>query len=144
MVRGAWVGKCPACGTCCYFPKLPATDYAGQRLVRPYNFDSVSVGCVCGRRFQTDSNGLTFVTCASLSIQRLSSDEFVVAQSCAGTKTDLGPMSETVLWTYLNSRTLIDIIPSQVLTFLSGCNALDMDMVLSVVRPPVADSIAAA
>ena len=144
IVRGAWVGKCPACGTCCYFPKLPATDYAGQRLVRPYNFDSVSVGCVCGRRFQTDSNGLTFVTCASLSIQRLSSDEFAVAQSCAGTKTDLGPMSETVLWTYLNSRTLIDIIPSQVLTFLSGCNALDMDTVLSVVRPPVADSIAAA
>ena len=45
---------------------------------------------------------------------------------------------------YLNSRTLIDIIPSQVLTFLSGCNALDMDMVLLVVRPPVADSIAAA
>ena len=142
-VRGAWVGKCPACGTCCYFPKFPATDYEGQRLVRPHNFDSVSVRCVCGRRFQTDSNGLTFVTCASLSIQRLSSDEFGVAQSYAGTKTDLGPMSETELWAYLNSRTLIDIIPSQVLTFLSGCNALDMDMVLSVVRPPVADSIAA-
>ena len=53
-------------------------------------------------------------------------------------------MSETELWAYLNSRILIDIIPSQVLTFLSGCNALDMDMVLSVVRPPVADSIAAA
>jgi hypothetical protein len=143
-VRGAWVGKCPVCGTCCYFPKFPATDYAGQRLVRPHNFDSVFVRCVCGRRFQTDSNGLTFVTCASLSIQRLSSDQFVVAQSYAGTKTDLGPMSETELWAYLNSRTLIDIIPSQVLTFLSGCNALDMDMVLSVVRPPVADSIAAA
>ncbi len=144
MVRGAWVGKCPACGTCCYFPKFPATDYAGQRLVRSHNFDSVSVRCVCGRRFQTDSNGLTFVTCASLSIQRLSSDQFAVAQSYAGTKTDLGPMSETELWAYLNSHTLIDIIPSQVLTFLSGCNALDMDMVLSVVRPPVADSIAAA
>jgi hypothetical protein len=143
-VRGAWVGKCPVCGTCCYFPKFPATDYAGQRLVRPHNFDSVFVRCVCGRRFQTDSNGLTFVTCASLSIQRLSSDQFAVAQSYAGTKTDLGPMSETELWAYLNSRTLIDIIPSQVLTFLSGCNALDMDMVLSVVRPPVADSIAAA
>ena len=70
-VRGAWVGKCPACGTCCYFPKFPATDYAGQRVVRPHNFDSVSVRCVCGRRFQTDSNGLTFVTCASLSIARL-------------------------------------------------------------------------
>ena len=143
-VRGAWVGKCPACGTCCYFPKFPATDYAGQRLVRPHNFDSVSGRCVCGRRFQTDSNGLTFVTCASLSIQPLSSDQFAVAQSYAGTKTDLGPMSETELWAYLNSRTLIHVIPSQVLTFLSGCNALDMDMVLSVVRPPVADSIAAA
>jgi hypothetical protein len=143
-VRGAWVGKCPACGTCCYFPKFPATDYAGQRVVRPLNFDSVSIPCVCGHRFQTDSNGLTFVTCASLSIKRLSSDEFAVAQSYARTKTDLGPMSETELWAYLNSRTLIDIIPSQVLTFLSGCNALDMDMVLSVVRSPLADSIAAA
>lgn len=143
-VRGAWVGKCPACGTCCYFSKFPATVYAGQRLVRPYNFDSISVRCVCGRRFQTDSNGLTFVTIAELSIRRLSPDTFEVAQSCAGNKTDFGPMSETELWTYLNSRILIDIIPSQVLTFLSGCNALDMDMVLSVVRPPVADSIAAA
>src|ERR1019366_2747086 len=143
-VRGAWVGKCPACGTCCCFPKLPATDYAGQQVVRPQNFDLVSIRCSCGRRFQTDSNGLTFVTVASLSIQRSSSDAFAVAQSYAGTKTDLGPMSETDLWAYLNSRTLIDIIPSQVLTFLSGCNALDMDMVLSVVRPPVADSIAAA
>ena len=143
-VRGAWVGKCPACGTCCYFPKFPATDYAGQRVVRPHNFESVSVPCVCGHRFQTDSNGLTFVTIAGLSIQRLSSDKFAVAQNYAGTKTDLGPMSETELWAYLNSRTLIDIIPSQVLTFLSGCNALDMDMVLSVVRSPLADSIAAA
>ena len=143
-VRGAWVGKCPACGTCCHFPKLPATDYAGQQVVRPQQFDLVSVPCSCGRRFQIDSDGLTFVTVASLSIQRSSSDEFAVAQSYAGTKTDLGPMSETELWAYLNSRTLIDIIPSQVLTFLSGCNALDMDMVLSVVRPPVADSIAAA
>jgi hypothetical protein len=139
-VRGAWVGKCPACGTCCYFPKFPAIDYAGQRVVRPQNFDSVSVPCVCGRRFQTDSNGLTFITVASLSIRRSSSDEFSVAQSYAGTKTDLGPMSETELWAYLNSRTLIDIIPSQVLTFLSGCNALDMDMLLSVVRPSVSKS----
>jgi len=79
-----------------------------------------------------------------LSIQRLSSDEFVVAQNYAGTETDLGPMSEAELWACLNSRTLIDIIPSQVLTFLSWCNALDMDMVFSVVCPPVADSIAAA
>jgi hypothetical protein len=48
-------------------------------------------------------------------------------------------MSETELWAYLNSRTLIGIIPSQVLTFLNVGNALEMDMVLSVVRPPVAD-----
>ena len=139
-VRGAWVGKCPGCGTCCSFSKLPATDYAGQQVVRPQNFDSVSVPCVCGRRFETDSNGLMFVTFALLSIQRLSSDEFAVTQSYAGTKSDLGPMSETELWAYLNLRTLIDIIPSQVLTFLSGCNALDIEMVLSVVRSPVAES----
>ena len=139
-VRGAWVGKCPGCGTCCFFSKLPATDYAGQQVVRPQNFDSVSVPCVCGRRFETDSNGLMFVTFALLSIQRLSSDEFAVIQSYAGTKSDLGPMSETELWAYLNLRTLIDIIPSQVLTFLSGCNALDMEMVLSIVRSPVAES----
>lgn len=139
-VRGEWVGKCPECGTCSFFPKLPATDYEGQPVVRPHNFDWVSVRCVCGHRFQTDSNGLTFVTFASLSIQRLSPDEFAVAQSYAGIKNDLGPMSETQLWAYLNSRTLIDIIPSQVLTFLNGCNALDMDMVLSVVRGACSDS----
>lgn len=81
-----------------------------------------------------------FVTIASLSIQRLSPDAFAVEQSSAGTKTDLGPMSETELWAYLNSRTLIDIIPSQVLTFLNASKAVDMDMILSVVCPPVADS----
>jgi hypothetical protein len=140
MVRGAWVGKCPGCGTCCFFPRLPATDYAGQRVVRPGKFDSVSVPCSCGRRFEADSNALMFATIASLSIERLSPDAFAVKQSYAGIKTDLGPMSETELWAYLNSRTLIDIIPSQVLTFLNVSNALDMDTILSVVRPPVADS----
>ena len=140
MVRGAWVGKCPACGTCCFFLRFPATDYAGQRVVRPGKFDSVSVPCPCGHRFGADSNALMFATIASLSIQRLSPDAFAVEQSYAGTKTDLGPMSETELWTYLNSRTLIDIIPSQVLTFLNVSNALDMDVILSVVRPPEADS----
>jgi hypothetical protein len=139
MVRGAWVGKCPACGTCCFFPRFPATDYAGQQVVRLGKFNTVSVPCSCGRRFQTDGDDLMFVTIASLSIQRLSPDAFAVEQSCAGTKTNLGPMSETELWAYLNSRTLIDIIPSQVFTFLNVCNALDMDMVVSVVRPPVAD-----
>jgi hypothetical protein len=79
-----------------------------------------------------------FATIASLSIERLSPDAFAVEQSHAAIKTELGPMSETELWAYLNSCTLIDIIPSQVLTFLNGCNALDMDIVLSVVRPPVA------
>ena len=81
-----------------------------------------------------------FATIASLSIERLSPDAFAVKQSYAGIKTDLGPMSETELWAYLNSRTLIDIIPSQVLTFLNVSNALDMDTILSVVRPPVTDS----
>jgi hypothetical protein len=140
MVHGAWVGQCPGCGTCCYFPKLRATDYAGQQVVRPQSFNFVSVLCACGRRFGTDSNSLTFVTCASLSIQRLSAESFAVAQTNAGTETNLGPMSEIELWNYLNSRTLIDIIPSQVLMFLSTCKALDMDMVVSVVRPPEAMS----
>ena len=80
-----------------------------------------------------------FVTIASLSIQRLLPDVFAVEQSYAGTKTNLGSMSETELWAYLNSRTLIDIIPSQVLTFLNVGNALEMDLVLSVVRPAAAD-----
>ena len=142
-VRGAWVGKCPRCGTCCSFTGLPATDYVGQQVVRPGKFNSVSVLCSCGRRFQTDSNALMFGTIASLSIQRLSQDAFAVEQNYAGIKTDLGPMSEMELWAYLNSRTLIDIIPSQVLTFLNVSKALDMDMILSVVRPPVADSHAA-
>jgi hypothetical protein len=136
MVRGAWVGKCPACGTCCSFSRFPATDYAGQQVVRLGKFDSVSVPCSCGRRFQIDGDDLMFVTIASLSIQRSSSDSFAVEQSYAAIKIDLGPMSETELWTYLNSRTLIDIIPSQIFTFLNGCNALDMDVVLEVVRLP--------
>jgi hypothetical protein len=138
MVLGAWVGKCPACGTCCFFSRYPATRYAGQQVVRLGVFNSVSVPCSCGRRFQTDADDLIFVTIASLSIQRLSPDLFAVEQSYAGIKIDLGPMSDTELSAYLNSRTLIDIIPSQVLTFLNVGNALDMDMVLSVVRPPVA------
>jgi hypothetical protein len=138
MVRGAWVGKCPACGTCCFFSRFPATDYAGQQVVRLSQFNSVSVPCSCGRRFQTDSDGLLFVTITSLSIQRLSPDSFAVEQSHAGIKVDLGPMSETELWAYLNSRTLIDIIPSQVLIFLNVAKGLDMDMVLAVLRPPAA------
>ncbi len=44
-------------------------------------------------------------------------------------------MSETELWAYLNSRTLIDIIPCQVFTFLNTAKALDLDMVLAVLRP---------
>ena len=139
-VRGAWVGKCPRCGTCCLFAGLPATEYVGQQLVRPGKFNSVSVPCSCGRRFQTDIDALMFGTIASLSIQRLSTDTFAVEQNYAGAKTDLGPMSEMELWAYLNSHTLIDIIPSQVLTFLNVSKALDMDMILSVVRPAVADS----
>lgn len=87
-----------------------------------------------------DSDALMFGTIASLSIQRLSPEAFAVEQCYGGTKTDLGPMSEMELWAYLNSRTLIDIIPSQVITFLNVSKALDMDMVLSVVRPPVTDS----
>jgi hypothetical protein len=143
MAHGAWVGKCPGCGTCCYFPTLPATAYAGQQVVRPHTFNFVSVRCVCGNRFGTDSNGLTFVTCASLSIQQLSPECFAVAQTYAGTETNLGPMNEIELWAYLNSRTLIDIVPSQVLMFLNRCKVLDMDTVISVVRPPEACSMAA-
>ena len=140
MVRGAWVGKCPGCGTCCFFPRIPATEYAGQQVVRPGKFDSVSIPCSCGRRFEVDSNALMFATIASLSIERLLPDAFAVKQSYAEIITDLGPMSEMELWAYLNSRTLIDIIPSQVLSFLNVSNAIDMDMILSVVRLPVADS----
>ena len=139
-VRGAWVGKCPGCGTCCYFAKLPAADYAGKRVVRRRNSDSVSVRCACGRRFQTDGNGLIFVTIASLSIERLSPDALAIEQSHAGIKAELGPMSETELWAYLNSCTLIDIIPSQVVAFLNVSNALDLDVILSVVHSPSSDS----
>jgi hypothetical protein len=138
MARGAWVGKCPTCGTCSFFARLPATDYAGQHLVRPGLFNSVSIPCSCGRRFLADGDDLLFVTITSLSIQRSSPDSFGIEQSHEGHKINLGPMSETELWAYLNSRTLIDVIPSQVLTFLNVANALDLDMVLAVLRPSVA------
>lgn len=81
-----------------------------------------------------------FVTIASLSIQLASSDSFKVEQSYAGIKNDLGEMSETDLWAFLNTTTLIDVVPSQVLTFLSVAKAIDMDMVLAVIRPPAASS----
>ncbi len=136
LARGAWVGKCPACGTCCSFSKFPASGYAGQQVVRVSKFNPASVACSCGRRFQTFEEDLLFVTIASLSIQRSSPESFLVEQSSAGAKTDLGEMSETGLWKYLNACTLIDIVPSQVLTFLNVANALDMDMVLAVIRPP--------
>src|ERR1700688_1774188 len=86
MARGAWVGKCPACGTCCVFLRFPATDYAGQQVVRLGNFSSVSVPCSCGRRFQADGDDLLFVTITSLSIKRSSPDLFAVEQSHEGTK----------------------------------------------------------
>jgi hypothetical protein len=139
-IRGAWVGKCPRCGTCCLLPKLPAIDYAGQRVVRPGKFTSLSVPCACGHRFLSDGDNLMFVTIASLSIQRLSPDVFAVEENFGGVKTERGPVSETELWAYLNSHTLIDIIPSHVITFLNVSNALDLDMILSVVRAPLADS----
>src|SRR5579872_6046609 len=102
-VRGAWVGKCPACGTCCFFSKFPAADYAGQHIVRLSKFDPVSVRCPCGRRFPVTGDDLLFVTVTSLSIQSLGTDSFAVEQSHEGMKKNLGPMSETELWAYLNS-----------------------------------------
>jgi hypothetical protein len=141
-VRGAWVGQCPACRTCCFFSKFPASDYAGQHIVRLNKFDLVSVRCPCGRRFPVTSDDLLFVTVASLSIQHLELDSFAVERGQEGIKKNLGPMSETELWTYLNSRTLIDIIPSQVFTFLNTAKALDLDMVLAVLRPQVARPVA--
>jgi hypothetical protein len=136
-VRGAWVGKCLKCGTCCFFSRFPATDYVGQHIVRLGKFDLVSVLCPCGRRFPVSSDDLLFVTVTSLSIQRSAPDSFAVEQSHEGIKNNLGPMSETELWAYLNSRTLIDIIPCQVLTFLDTAKALDLDMVLATLRPQV-------
>jgi hypothetical protein len=68
----------------------------------------------------------------------MSPDSFVLAEAYADTKTNLAPMSEIELWNYLNSRTLIDIVPSQVSMFLNRCSAFDMDAVLSVVRSSVA------
>jgi len=140
LVRGAWVRKCPTCGTCCSFSKFPAAGYAGQQVVRVTQFNPVSVACSCGRRSQTYEEDLMFVTIASLSIQLASSDSFKVEQSYAGIKNDLGEMSETDLWAFLNTTTLIDVVPSQVLTFLSVAKAIDMDMVLAVIRPPAASS----
>ena len=83
----------PTLWQCCLFPRLPATDYAGQRVVRPGTFSSLSVSCACGRRFLTDGDNLMFVTIASLSIQRVSPDAFAVEQSYTGIKTDLGQIS---------------------------------------------------
>lgn len=85
-----------------------------------------------------DRNSLTFVSIAELVIHRLSSDEFQVERRYAGATADLGPMSEAQLDGYLRNRSLVGIMPQQVIDRLQGTPDLSIQIVVSVLRPAVA------
>ena len=141
----AWVAKCEACGTVYPLPRFPIGSYvAGQAIIRPDDFGSANIPCFCGRTIKTDRNGLVFVRIAGLSIRRTSSGDFQVKQRFGGATTDLGPMSETQLRAYLGNRSLVGLLPEQVLERLAGTGDLAVQMVVSIVRPAVAPASAQA
>ena len=134
-VQGAWVTKCDACGTCYTLPRFPVSNYTeGQPLVRPDEFDPQPLPCFCGRTFAADRNSLAFVIIGVLTIRRLSPDQFQVERQFAGGTTDLGTMSEIQLEAFLRSRTLIGILPAQVIYRLQTEPEVAIQMEVFVVR----------
>jgi hypothetical protein len=135
MVQGAWVTKCNACGTCYTLPRFPVSNYTeGQSLVRPDEFDAQPLPCFCGHTFDADSDSLVFVILAVLAIRRLSLDEFQVERDFAEGTTNLGPMSQIQLEGYLRTRTLIGILPAQIIDHLKSQPEITIQMEVSVVQ----------
>jgi hypothetical protein len=75
-----------------------------------------------------------YVILAVLAIRRLSPDEFQVERDFADGTTDLGPMSEIQLEAYLKTRTLISILPTQVIARLQSQPEIAIQMEVSIVR----------
>jgi hypothetical protein len=135
MVQGAWVTKCNACGTCYTLPRFPLSNYTeGQSLVRPNEFDAQPLPCFCGHTFDADRDSLVYVILAILAIRRLSPDEFQVERDFADGTTNLGPMGEIQLEAYLGTRTLIGILPAQVIDRLKSQPEVTIQMEVSVVQ----------
>ena len=135
MVQGAWVTKCNACGTCYTLPRFPVSNYTeGQSLVRPDEFDAQPLPCFCGHTFDADSDSLVYVILAVLAIRRFSLDEFQVERDFAEGTTNLGPMSQIQLEGYLRTRTLIGILPAQIIDHLKSQPEITIQMEVSVVQ----------
>src|ERR1700680_1769521 len=134
-VSGAWVTKCNSCGTCYTLPRFPVSNYIeGQSIVRPYELDAQPLPCFCGHTFDADRDSLVYVILAILAIRRLSPDEFQVERDFADGTTNLGPMSEIQLEAYLRARTLIGILPAQVIDRLKSQPEVTIQMEVSVVQ----------
>ncbi|HXM94369.1 MAG TPA: hypothetical protein VOA64_08970 [Candidatus Dormibacteraeota bacterium] len=139
MVQCAWVTKCNACGTCYTLPRFPVSNYIeGRPLVRPEEFDAQPLPCFCGHTFDADRNSLVYVIFAVLAVRRLGPDEFQVKRYFAESTTDLGPMSAIDLEAYLGSRSLIGILPDQVMDRLRLQPQVTIQMEASVVRTATA------
>jgi hypothetical protein len=138
-ISGAWVTKCNSCGTCYTLPRFPVSNYIeGQSIVRPDEFDAQPLPCFCGHTFDADRDSLVYVILGVLAIRRLSPDLFQVERHFAELATDLGPMSEIQLEAYLRTRTLIGIVPAQVIDRLQSQPEVAIKMAVSVVRAVLA------
>lgn len=143
MVNGtalaAWVSSCDECGTCYTVPGLPIHNYIqGQRILRPDEFDKQALPCFCGHTFMTDREGLSYVLLGFLIIHRVSVNEFRLEQDFAGVKTDLGLMTNIELEGYLRSRTLVGILPAQLLSRLESQPEISVQIQVTVVRMALA------
>jgi hypothetical protein len=107
-------------------------------VLRPDEFDKQPFTCFCGHTFIIDRDGLSYVLLGVLTINRPSSNEFLVEQDFAGSKTDLGPITDIELEGYLKSRTLVGILPAQVLARLELQPEISVQMEVTVVRTALA------
>jgi hypothetical protein len=138
--EAVWVARCPTSrvyNTLTY----PRFDHAGQPVLRP-KFSSAKIPCACGQWFEMNSDGLSLVTIAELSIHTTSPDSFVVTRNRLGAQTEEGPMNEKQLRAYLESLDLIDETPSRVLDRFEESRT-NVEFVASVVHWPVGHSLEA-
>ena len=143
MVNGTalavWVSSCDECGTCYTLPGLPIHNYIqGQPILRPDKFDKQALPCFCGHTFLTDRDKLSYVLLGFLIIHRIAANEFRLERDFAGVKTDLGQMTDIELEGYLRTRTLLGILPAQVLSQLESQKEISIQIQVTVVRMALA------
>lgn len=139
ITHGAWVATCPACRNCYILPGLPATQYSGGPVVRPGSFNT-TIPCYCGQNIAVDQNSLCYITIATLGIRANSDRTFQMEQHYVGRTNELGPMTDQQLEAYLDSRTLVGVIPSQIISNLKRHHAIHTHMLISIVAPAVASA----